>query len=226
MRLSTWDLYQLTLCPKRLIESGAVERESSPARDLIKKIFILKALGREKDWSLKGLAPLWDEIFWKDREYTQEAADESVQGLLAARKLYQSLPDINEGKFNIHPVSNLKTMVDSSVELSSLGDFLLEYQNRYETWIYLHSEPRLARRTVLPQLEHYLVGAKIREQRPFYLVFYFLSTERLTPIHFRIQDTTSQEECGLLAAFLTTQCKKRISYPVRGVNCKDCPLGC
>lgn len=225
MRLSTWDLYQLTLCPKRLIESGAVGRESSPARDLIKKIFTLKALGRERDWSLRGLAPLWDEIFWKDREYTQEAANESVAGLLAARKLYKSLPQDHD-QFNIHPVSNLKTMVDGSVEISSSGDFLLEYPDRYETWFYMRSDPRQARKTILPQLEHYLIYSKVKEQKPFYLVFYFLTTERVTPIHFRTLDTTSEERCGLLAAFLTTQCKKRISYPARGQNCRDCPIDC
>lgn len=223
MRLSTWDLYQLTLCPKRLIESGAVERESSPARELIKKIFILKALGREKDWSLKGLAPLWDEIFWQGREYTQEAAEASVAGILAAQKLYRSLPQ--EG-FNIHPTPSLKTMVDSSVELHSSGDFLLEYPDRYETWLYFRCDPRQARKTILPQLEHYLVYSRVREQKPFYLAFYFLTTERITPIHFRVRDNTLEEECGSLATLLTTQCKKRISYPVRGVNCKDCPLGC
>lgn len=223
MRISTWDLYQLTLCPKRFLESGPRKREDSPARELIKKVFLLKALGRERDWTLKGLAPIWDDIFWRGKDFNKSTADDSVRGILAARKLYKSMP--KEG-FNTYPVSKLKTMVDSSIELSSSGDFLLSYPDRYETWLYFRSDPKDIRRSILPIVEHYLIYKRLKEKKPFYLVCYFISTERLSPIHFRVLDDRTEEECDNIAAYLCTQAKRKISYPVKGLYCKDCPLDC
>lgn len=224
MRVSTWELYQRTICPKRALESPVLlAEEFSPARDLVKRVFLLRAIGRETGWTRKGIARVWDELFWSGKEINRLNMDASVKGLLAARALYKNLP--KEG-FSVHSTSSISQMLDTSIELSSAGDFILSYPDRNEIWIYQRASHKQGRRSVLPQLEHFLLQKKIKDDKPFYLVFYFTSTNRRTPIHFRIRDDYSIEANEKLAFSLCRQAKKQISYPVYGTQCDHCGVNC
>jgi hypothetical protein len=190
--------------------SPPIQEDSSPARELT-------------GWTPKGIANVWDEIFWSGREMNRVNMDASVRGVLSARALYRKLP--KEG-FSIHSVKNLSIMIDSSVELSSSGDFLLEYPDRYETWIYKRWSHKQARRSILPTAEHFLFQRAVKEDKPFFLAFYYVSTERMTPINFRIADTNSEPENSKIITHLCDQARKGISYPVAGDHCSGCEVNC
>ncbi len=225
-QLNTLDLYYVNQCYKRWSEEKIVQPPIDPTRDLIKKIFLMKTIGRNTGWTFGGIASAWDELFWQGKTVTKQAMRESVQGILSARALYKR---INKGqKIEAHSTKNLITSLETGIVISSSGDFLLSYPDRYETWIYLQSTPKKIRRSPLPALEHYLLHQKIREayQKPLYLVIYYASTKRKRTIHFRVRDDRTQEECRKIVYNLTDKIKRNISYPSIGEHCKECNIKC
>ena len=223
MRLTTFDLFNESLCPMRARLDPPVQEESSPARELVRRVFLLKAIGRETGWTPKGIANAWDEIFWSGKEMNRVNMDASVRGVLSARALYRNLP---KDGFSVHSTKNLSTMIDSSVELSSSGDFLLEYPDRYETWIYKRWNHKQARRSILPLAEHFLFQRGAKEDKPFFLTFYYVNTNRMTPINFRIASTHSENYNSKIITHLCDQVRKGISYPVGGEHCSGCEINC
>lgn len=226
-KISTLDLYYSDQCSRRWKEEKLPTEESiDPTRELMKKVFLMRAIGRDAGWKFSGIASVWDQIYWQGKEVTQENMRESVQGILAARKLYKSLP--NSSDLLTHSTSNLVSYLDSSLLLSSSGDFLLSYSNRFEVWVYLKSAPKEIRRSPLPILEHYLVHQKVRDahKKPFYLVCYYSSTKRRQTIHFRVRDDRDYNECRKVVYNLADKIKKNIIYQSAGNHCKDCNIKC
>jgi len=225
MKLNTLDLYYLDQCPKRWKEDPPKAEDMDPTRELMRKVFLMKAIGRDTGWSFDGIASAWDQLYWQGKEITQENMQESVHGILAARQIYKRLP---KGDIEIHSTQNLGSFLDAGVELCSSGDFLLSYPNRSETWIYLHSTPKRIRRSPLPAIEHYLVHQKIREahKKPFYLVIYHSSVKRKGIGYFRVRDDRSLNECRQIVSNLITRAKKNLDFPSLGEHCKDCSIRC
>lgn len=226
MKLDTLDLYFLSQCPRRWKEQP-IERDSlDPTRDLIRKVFLMKALGRETGWTFSGIASVWDDLFWKGKDINRDNIKQSVQGILAARQLYKRLP--KGSKLEAHSSGNLICSLDSGLLLSSSSDFLLSYSDRYEAWVYFRSAPIKIRRSPLPAIEHYLVHQKIRDahKKPFYVVIYYSSVEKRRTIHFRVRDTRTNEECRKIVHNLADIAKKEIYFPSQGDHCKDCSIKC
>lgn len=186
----------------------------------------MRAIGRETQWSFSGIASLWDEIFWKDKDITRKAMKESVQGVLAARALYKKLPKSQD--LEIHSASNLTTYIDSGIQLSSSGDFLLSYSDRYEVWIYFKSTPKKIRRSSLPAIEHYIARQKIRAvyQKPFFLVCYHTNSKKRNPTFFRVRSDFSESQCRNIVLNLATAAKNKVNYPVQNDQCQNCEVSC
>lgn len=225
MKLKTLDLYYLDQCPKRWFEDPPKPELMEPTRELMKKIFLMKAIGRETSWTFSGIASAWDQLFWEGKSVTQENMQESVQGILAARQLYKRLP---KGEIDTHSTKNLHTSLDSDIHIASSGDFLLDYKDRYEVWLYMRSTPKRIRRSPLPAIEHYLVHKKIRDayQKPFYLVTYYSNTKYRRASYFRVRSDRSTEECRKIVYNLAARAKKKTNYPSFGDHCKDCSIKC
>jgi len=225
MKLTTLDLYDLSTCPRRWFKDKPVRDDDSPARELIRRIFLTKALGREKGWTPLGIANIWDDLFWQGKDITQASMDESIRGVLAARKLYRQLP--REG-FKVHSALQLSTMVQSATDLGSVGDFLLSYPDRIETWVYGRRTVKEVRKSCLPAVEHYLIQKKIRgaQDRPFYLVCYYVSTNRMRPIHFRIRDDGNLATNEKQVVHLCNLARKKIDFPSAGDHCLKCKVNC
>lgn len=223
MKLTTLDLHNETLCPMRARLSSFPPRRTDPARELIRRVFLLKAVGRKTGWTPRGLAKAWDEIYWVGKDINRVNMDASIKGVLSAKALYNRLP--KEG-FSVHSIKNLSTVIDSSVELSSSGDFLLEYPDRYETWIYKRWSHKEARRSILPTAEHLLVQRNVSDEKPFFLTFYYVSTERTTPVNFRIQSERPEEENARVITSLCDQARKGIYFPKGGSHCDGCEINC
>lgn len=225
LKLNSLDLYYLDQCPKRWAEEPREPEPMEATRELMKKIFLMRTMGREVGWSFSGVASAWDQLFWQNKEITQENMQESVQGILAARQLYKRLP---KGEIKAHSTKNLTSCLDSQLEISSTGDFLLIYPDRYEVWVYMRSTPKKIRRSPLPAIEHYLVHQKIRNshQKPFYLVIYYSNTKRRRASHFRVRSDRSSEECRKIVYNLSDRAKRKIYYPSFGEHCKDCSVKC
>lgn len=223
MRLSTWDLYQISLCPKRFLESPVARDQGDPARVIAKKAILLRAVGRTTGWTGAGIARAWDEIFWAGREITKENLDASVRGILATRGLFRSLPDKG---FIAHSPLEIETQMDSSIYLSSMSDFILSYEDRYESWIYLKASPKEIRRSPIPAVEHYLIQKREDRDKPFYLVIFYSSTRSMRPIHFRIRCSLPISATERITMSLCSMARRNISYPRLGEHCKDCEIKC
>ena len=222
-KLSTLDLYYLDQCAKRWQEEPPERDLSDPTRDLMKKVFLMKAIGRDTGWNFSGIASAWDKIFWIGKDVTSENMSQSVQGILAARQLYKRIP---KGELEVHSALNFKAYLDAGVILTSCCDFILSYPDRYEGWLYLHSTPKNIRRSPLPTLENYLARANIREphQKPFYLVVYYSSVKRRKAIYFKIRNNNSIEETRRIVYNLAA--KRKLTYPSLGTHCKECNINC
>jgi hypothetical protein len=222
-KLTTLDLYHLDKCPKRWQEEPPTRDLEDPTRNLMKKIFLMKAIGRGTGWDFDSIASAWDQIFWAGKDITTENTRHSVQGILAARQLYKKIP---KGELEVHSTLNLKSTLDAGVILSSCCDFLLSYSDRYEGWIYLHSTPKNIRRSPLPTLEHYLLQSSIREshQKPFYLVTYYSSIKKRKALYFKIRDNLPIEETRRIVYSLAA--KRKLNYPSIGTHCKECNIKC
>lgn len=224
-KLTTLDLYRLDQCPKRWREEPPEPESADPTRELMRKVFLMKAIGRDAGWTFSGIASAWDQLYWEGKEITRENMRESVQGVLAARQIYKRLP---KGEIDAHSAKNLFTSLDAGVELHSSGDFLLEYPDRYETWIYLQSTPKKIRRSPLPAIEHYLIYQRVREaaQKPFYLVIYYSSVKRRRATYFRMRDERSFDECRGIVHSLADRARKKLYYPSLGEHCRECKVKC
>ena len=174
---------------------------------------------------MKGIASAWDQIFWKDKEITRQTINDSVRGVLAARKLYNKLPS---GDFKIFSAGSLDSMIDSSILLTSVGDFVLAYEDRIETWVYRKATPKEVRRSILPSAEHYLLQKKVRmaKEKPFFLVSYFISTSSMKPIHFRIRNNLQYLENEKIVLSLSQIALKSNFYPSAGSQCEKCKVNC
>jgi hypothetical protein len=225
MKFTSLDLYYIDQCPLRWAKDPIQSEQMDPTRKLMKKVILMKAIGRETGWSFSGIASIWDQLFWEKRDITQDSMKESVYGILAARQLYKKLP--KEG-LETYSVSNLSISLDSSLVVQSSGDFMLSYPDRYETWIYLRSTPKDIRRSPLAAIEHYLIQQRIKpsEQKPFYLVIYYSSIKNKRIVHFRVRDNRNYKECRDIIYCLADQAKRNLSYPSIGEYCKTCSLKC
>jgi len=225
MKLTTLDFYYLEQCSKRWAEEPLKEEIQDPTRELMRKVLLMKAIGRESSWNFPGIASIWDQIFWQNKDINQQSIRESVQGILAARQLYKRLP---KGNLESYSSKNLFSSLSNGILLSSSSDFLLSYPDRYEAWIYYHGTPKRIRRSPLVALEHYLIYQKIRDahQKPFYLVIYYSSTKRRRVIHFRVRNDQSVDECRKVVYNLADRAKRKIYYPSIGEHCKKCNIKC
>lgn len=226
MQLNTLDLYYIDQCSKWWKEDPPKREETDPTRKLMKKVLLMKAIGRESRWTFNRIATVWDQLFWEGKDITRDNMKESVQGILAARQLYNKLP--KEKNLEAYSTLNLTSNLDSGIQISSAGDFLLSYPDRYETWIHIKSSPKRIRRSPLPVLEDYLAQQKIRDfyKKPFFLVAYYSSIKRRRAIHFRVRNNYSLEETRKIVFNLADKAKKEIYYPSIGEHCEQCKVKC
>ena len=221
--MDTWDLYRYSLCPKRWSEEDSL-RQDSPARELIKQTFLLRALGRSTGWTPKGIATIWDEIFWKGKKVTRETIDQSVSGVIATKKLYNSLP---KGDFKVESTELLTTSIDSTAELRSSGDFILNFSDRIEIWIYGKYKINDIRKGCWPALEYFLFQKKMRGplKKPFFFIMYYAPTKGTKPFVLRIRVLPNFPAAEKIAVHLVNGIKKKVFYPISG-DCKECSLQC
>lgn len=226
MKLTTWDLHLISQCPKKwLAAPEPFHNEDSLVRKLLKRMILQKALNRKNYWSFKEVARLWDEIFWEGRDITQENIDLSAKGILAARKLYSKI-ELQEWE----PSSALELdyQTDSSVQISSVGDFVLTYKDRIETWVYGSWSHKEMRRSILPAAEHFLIQKRVRaaHTKPFYIVVYRATMRGRNPNHLLLNVTGSEYGNEKMVLHLTNVATKKISIPVMCDLCNKCEVDC
>jgi hypothetical protein len=228
INFSSIDLYYINQCSKRWFEeiSRAKKNQREPQQELLRKVFLMKSIGREYGWNFKGIAALWDRIFWSDRDVNRKTIRESAKSLMAIKSLYNRVSPGN----NVEPYSvrNLDTFIDSTMMISSAGDFLLSYPDRYETWIYMDTKKNDIIRSPLLSIEHYLIQQSIRDfhQKEFHLVIYYMTGKRKKGSFFRIKSNFRIDYNRKVVLNLATRGTEKIVFPSGGGHCKDCSLDC
>jgi hypothetical protein len=234
MKLSTEDLYNYSPCPRKYFLTDFVNKKDSPPREAIKRIVLLKALGRENKWTTRGLASLWDSIFWKNRDVTQENINRTTRGVISLRKLYKLLPE----EFDSYSSENLKVMIDGNIELSSSSDFMIVTDKTIDLWIFKRDTPTNIRRSILPAAERYVLEASLRgsfkdgtstlskgfkgSERQINAVVYYPTTGGLNPSYFKVRC----DDNSTAVRMICEQLRRKIEYPIRGYQCNECPLDC
>jgi hypothetical protein len=227
--LNTLDLYNIDKCSKWWIEELSKikdDKVSDPTQELIKKIFLMKSVGRDTGWNFKGIASLWDKIFWRDKDVNKDSIKQSVKGILSARHLYKKISVKND--IEIYSTNNLTTYLDCASKIKSSGDFLLSYPNRYETWIYSDMKKIDVKKSPLVMLEHYLIQQSIRDfhQKEFYLVIYHTSINRKTGLFFKTKGELNINQNRIIFSNLVSRANKKINFPSIGNHCDKCNLEC
>ena len=209
-------------------------RSPSPSQEAMKKIVLLKALGRERKWTVKGLALLWDNFFWSGRQATKDNLDKSVKGVIGLRKLYKTLPE----KGQAYSCKSLCASIDAGTEISSVGDFFFILPKSIEIWINGQYRPSDIRKSILPAAERYVLERSLRHvnlggtlplscsksqaERRIDLVFYYGTEKRMTPLKMRVK--CPQNDKAVVS--LITMMEKKISFPCQGPHCNQCDLQC
>jgi hypothetical protein len=226
MRLTTIDLYEIAKCSKRWLEDPPLQKDqTSPVRELIKQMILLKGAGKQEGWDFSSIANYWDSIFWAGREVNRENMDLSIKGILAARKLYRHLPKEN---VEIFSTAELTSSIDSSIEIFSSGDFVIVHPDRIETWIYTSIQPKDIRRSILPAAEHLLIQKKVRaaQNRPFFLVVYKATMRGLSPGYAMIASTGAEAGNEMAIMQLCNIARRKISIPTICEHCNNCKVDC
>jgi hypothetical protein len=212
MRLSTWDLFLLSKCPKRW--SLGWEKEDAPPRRLAREILLSPLLGRESRWTLKGVAHLWDKIYWPGREDNRENADESARELTL---VWRAIKDILMEDFTIFPHGMATLWVDQK-EISSAADFITLKGGELLSWVYTPIPVREVARSPLPGMESFLLREKVRAGTP---VKKTGIVKYCTSPHFSRLTIPSPPLGGAMKALLS-MAERKISYPSEGSHCKGC----
>jgi len=223
MRINTLQLHRVSTCPRRYLHEEQIQEPIDPAREVIKRIFLTQGLGKETSWGIDRIASMWDELFWKGREVTPKNIDKSARGVLATKQLYSRLPQAN---FKSYSPRQLDYYSDSSLVLTSSADFILTYENKIESWVYLNSSPREIRRSILPIAEHYIVQKGFSRDLAFYLVIYHTTTNKMNPTYFKIRSKNSHSENRKTVMSLAEVIRNKTDYPIQNGACEKCHINC
>jgi hypothetical protein len=229
MKLTTWDIHKASICLKRYYNEPIKEEAFPPTRELIKRIVLLKALGRERKWTIKGLASAWDGVFWQGKEVNQDNINASVKGVISLRKIYNRLPE----NYDAYSCKEIYRNIDGGVYLYSSGDFFLVTDRGIEIWIYKKTNIKEMKRSLLPAAELRALEGSVRAyilsntqgardplealRERVSLVFYY-SGNGMRPSIKKVwcerNDRAVDAICDLI--------RRRIEWPSYSDNCKDC----
>lgn len=224
MIVSTTDLHELSRCPKRWLHTPH-NPDRHPISDLLRRAVLSRSLGRKSSWNFRGIANIWDDAFWTGKDFTRENADASVRGLLTAKRIYDKYLDAD---FQAYPVKLLSASFSSSTILTSSGDFLLSFEDRFEIWI--HGRMKLQELMCSPLLagEHLLLQRQVRPmwQKPLRIMMYRESDQGTRPSITTTYASGSQADNEKIALHLCHLAERRVEMTVRGPWCNDCEVPC
>ena len=133
----------------------------------------------------------------------------------------------------------MKTALNSSIYLQSTGDFFLITEDGIEIWIYYHARPKEIRRSLLPNIERFIVANSIRDEvlktyllphsktvsdlkKNIFIVSYYATMNNMRPVTYKIKCTENDKAVITIASSL----EKRIDYPIFGSECNNCEISC
>lgn len=232
MLIKTLDLHHYSICPRKYFSEVNKVKYNSPARDVMKRIVLTKALGRESKWTIKGVASVWDNMFWKDKPISQENVDTSVKGSISLKKLFNRLPDV----YDAHSSKHLTAAIDSSIYIQSSSDFMTVSERGVELWIYSKGKLSDFRRSIICAAELYILKNTVRKSyledygyslditnsKNIFLVFYYAGSQSLNPTWFRVKCQSNNPA----VISLSTQLSNGVNYCVPSEHCKECRVNC
>ncbi len=232
MLIKTLDLHHYSICPRKYFSEANKVKYSSPAREVMKRIVLSKALGRENKWTIKGIASVWDNIFWKNKSATQNNVDASVKGSISLKKLFNKLPEA----YDVYSSNNLLTAIESDLYIQSSSDFIIVSERGVEIWIYSQLKLNEVRRSLIGAGELFVIRRCLRKEylgeesialdytanKNTYLVFYNSGKNSMNPSWFRIK--CSQNNSAIIS--LANQIKKKVEFSNPGEQCKGCKVNC
>lgn len=230
MRLSTWDLHNISKCPRRWFEKPPEHpEEKSNVREMMKRIMFSEEINKGTKWDFKKISKIWDEVYWKDKEINQKSINASVGGILATKNLFDTAMNLlGQEEYQIYSVKEISTFVTAGTEITSMGDFIISYSDKIETWIYGKFPQKEIRRSVIPSAEHYLVQSKVigELRKPFLLVFYKATERGLNPTRRVIRSDFPRTGNEKLVMNLVNIAEKKISTALYCDLCRGCSLDC
>lgn len=232
MRLTSLDVHNYSICPNRYFNVDSDEIKNHPARETMKRIVLSKALGRDNKWNIQGLATVWDNMFWNNKESSQENVDSSVKGSISLRKLFNRLPEVYDAVSS----KNLVTACEAGLYLYSSSDFITISDRGVEIWIFYNSSPKEMRRSLLVPTELYILRSALRKdflgedyitfdpisRMETFVVFYHVGPGSMAPKWFKVK--CSRNDKAVLS--IARQIKNKVVFQNPGEQCERCKVNC